>query len=63
VFDRNGNVVASGYAASDGSFGATLVPGAYKVHIAAEGYKLYSQVVSVSSGSTTTVKAALELDR
>ena len=62
VVDRNANIVASGYAARDGSFGAKLAPGSYKVNITSPGFKPYSQVVSVTSDATTTVKAALEAD-
>ena len=42
--------------------GPELAPGAYKVNISATGYKLHSELVSVTSNTTSTVKAVLQPD-
>ena len=59
VADGSGAIVAKGTATSTTNFAAQLAPGVYKVHVIAQGYKEYVELVKVAANQTTFVKASL----
>ena len=59
VVDSDGNTVAQGFAASDGSYVTTLAPGAYKVFVTAPGFSEYSEVIKMASDDAVVVTAVL----
>ncbi|HKP53873.1 MAG TPA: carboxypeptidase-like regulatory domain-containing protein [Chloroflexia bacterium] len=60
VQNARGVVVAKGKTTIDGAYSAKLLPGSYKVTVSANGYKPYTQSVTITSSQTSEMKVALE---
>ncbi|HKP54714.1 MAG TPA: carboxypeptidase-like regulatory domain-containing protein [Chloroflexia bacterium] len=60
VQNARGVVVAKGKTTIDGSYAVKLLPGTYKVTVSANGFKSYTQSVTINSSQTSEMKVALE---
>ena len=60
VYNQQGELVIKGSTDANGYFSTYSCPGTFKVKVFANGYKEYTQVVTVADNATSTVKAALQ---